>query len=281
MGNYPFTFDSYRPLDVFGVPGRLVARTTKPGGEAGQLWTRQRWVSERRPVRGYGAGAEISAEIRFDDDCNNGHNTFAITGEITTPASRRRGDIEAGGCIHDEIARAFPGLAPLIRWHLCSTDGPMHYVANAVYMAGDRDHRGLRAGEQKPLVGPDGVGFWELVATSPSAAALKDNYPELAGVPGAPLYALKTSHKGDNPPAAPGLAWRRQMLTGEGKARDLDAARRIAVWPEATDAELCQPRDVLKAALEARLPGLLAAFRADMEAAGLIWAPSEFPQPAA
>lgn len=38
--------------------------------------------------------------------------------------------------IHDDIAKHFPELAPLLRWHLCSTDSPMHYVANALYWAG-------------------------------------------------------------------------------------------------------------------------------------------------
>jgi hypothetical protein len=38
-------------------------------------------------------------------------------------------------CLHDEIAKAFPELAKYIKWHLCSTDGPMHYVANTVFHA--------------------------------------------------------------------------------------------------------------------------------------------------
>ena len=70
----------------------------------------------------------ITAFIRFDDDCNNGHNTFAITGEIR---SGRR--IESCGCLHEEIAEHFPELIPLIKWHLVSTDGPMHYIANTLY----------------------------------------------------------------------------------------------------------------------------------------------------
>jgi hypothetical protein len=61
----------------------------------------------------------------------------------------------------------------------------------------------------------------------------------------------------------------------EGKARDLDGARRAAVWPDATDAELMAEPAELRAALEARLPGLIDAFRADMAAAGLAWSPAE------
>jgi len=50
------------------------------------------------------------------------------------------------------------------------------------------------------------------------------------------------------------------------KIANLEYARGSAVWPDST---LGQLRD--KAALEARLPALLAAFKADMLAAGFIY----------
>lgn len=86
-----------------------------------------------KPISGWGANARIKAEVRCDDECKNGHDTFSITGEIYIPGRR---DSEACGCLHDEIAARFPELAPYIRWHLTSTDGPMHYLANAIYHAG-------------------------------------------------------------------------------------------------------------------------------------------------
>ena len=89
-----------------------------------------------KPIVGYGPGAQITAEVRFDDQCGNGYNTFAITAEVVTPASKRQNDIAAGGCLHEDVARIFPELAPLIKWHLCSSDGPMHYEANSLYWAG-------------------------------------------------------------------------------------------------------------------------------------------------
>ncbi|MCP3672775.1 MAG: hypothetical protein GY814_20605, partial [Gammaproteobacteria bacterium] len=52
------------------------------------------------------------------------------------------------------------------------------------------------------------------------------------------------------------------LPTGEGKAIDLDAARRSAVWP---DAEL---KDLTEENLKARLPGLMQQFKADIERAG-------------
>lgn len=77
-------------------------------------------------------GDLVVAEVRHDDGCGNGHNTFSITGEVYDRHSR----LDMCGCLHDTIAVNFPQLAPFIKWHLCSTDGPMHYIANALYWAG-------------------------------------------------------------------------------------------------------------------------------------------------
>lgn len=90
----------------------------------------------------YGEKCTLTATVRFDDRCGNGHKTFSITGDIVAnwiPGTRYRNSDDrwrAGGCLHDEIAAAFPDLAPLIKWHLTSTDGPMHYVANTLYWLG-------------------------------------------------------------------------------------------------------------------------------------------------
>lgn len=124
-------YDSDNAMTMLGVPGRLIDRTTKPGQAPG-LWCRQRWISEQRPITGYGCKANIRAEVRFDDDCGNGHNSFAITGDVYATDKRSRAPI-AAGCLHEDIAKAFPELAPLIMWHLTSSDGPMHYLANTLY----------------------------------------------------------------------------------------------------------------------------------------------------
>ena len=58
---------------------------------------------------------------------------------------------------------------------------------------------------------------------------------------------------------------------GEGKARNLSAARSCAVWPDATDEDLCAPD--LRERLMERLPGLLRDMREDFEMAGIVWAP--------
>jgi hypothetical protein len=269
------TNDSDKPLTVHGVPGRLTHRTRRDGMEAG-LWCRQRWISERRPVKGWGTGAVIVAEMRFDDDCGNGHNSFAITAEIFRPGAR---DCEACGCLHDEVAEYFPELAPLIKWHLTSSDGPLHYIANTVYHAGDRDCWGLRKGETRPSRDPKGAIFWKLEAVNAEGVLISstptgDEYRKKETVP---LFILEDDIKAEQPPAVvPVLRWVQQMKTGEGKARELDFARSSAVWPEATDAELTVEPEELRKKLVARHPQLMADFRKAIEGAGFIWeAPAE------
>lgn len=195
----------------------------------------------------------LVVRLRFDDSCKNGHATFSITGDVRD--TRYKGDrgYISGGCIHDTIATHFPALAHLIPWHLCSTDGPMHYVGNAVYLAGDRDYNGLRAGEERQIRnGRTGQLAWTLERTSGDAL---------------PRH-VDSDTRPDGTQTLSYVPW---MRVGEGKARELDAARDAAVWPDATDADLCAEPDALKAALVARLPDLLARFRADMDACGFVW----------
>lgn len=192
----------------------------------------------------------MTATVRHDDQCGNGHNTFAITAEITEDNREF-----IAGCCHEEIAKRIPELAPLIKWHLTSTDGPMHMIANTVYHASDRDCWGLRKGElqQHTSRGPHqnggvaGVPQWELEA------------PEHKQI-----YAAEK-------PAPVTLDWKPSGMTGKGKERNLDAARHCAVWPEATDAELLQEPEALKAALIARMPQLMLDFKAAVESLGFVY----------
>lgn len=52
---------------------------------------------------------------------------------VTADELDERGVVVATGMLHDAVAKAFPGLTRLLRWHLCSTTEPMHYVANGIY----------------------------------------------------------------------------------------------------------------------------------------------------
>jgi len=311
--------DAERAMTMLGVPGRLLSRMSGNPGFAANVWVSQTWISERRKVSGYGPNAELQVNVRLDDNCKNGHSTFAITGDVTTPTRRQRGlDIIAGGCLHDDIAAAFPELEPLIRWHLTSTDGPMHYIANTVYHAGDRDHRGLRAGEPTTVV--EVVQFGDVPirhklenGLAPFLRTIRDHGHNTIE---SGLKVITVAHEnrpGDSYKFAPKydfagrgpLKWHEcafdteeeaarfadaflnhspriyAMATAwsEGKARDLAAARNVAVWPDATDEELCAEPAELRAALEARHPRLMEQFKCDMEAAGLFLFPSDYVAP--
>lgn len=227
-----------------------------------------------KPVSGYGPGAAIWAHVRYDDECGNGHNSFAITGTIRVPKQR---DAAACGCLHNEIAEAFPELAPLIKWHLCSSDGPLHYVANTLYHAGDRDHNGLRKGEKKPLrAGGSEPQHWELVAVNAPGVKISDTPTgkQYVAKESIPLFILTQSAKAETEaelPPVPVLRWVPRYIEGKGKERDLAAARSCAIWPDATDEQLCAEPDVLKAALLARLPALMQEFKAAVESLGFTY----------
>lgn len=284
--------------DMLGVPGRFFNVI----GEPGRI-VNQRFVSEKRPAgKGWDKGDTIRAEVRFDDSCGNGHESFAITGDVRN----RTGRDVAFGCLHDDIAKAFPELAPLIQWHLTSTDGPMHYIANTVYHAGNRDHNGKLEGEPfrfetrihfganpiKHKLRSDFMRFLEDAAAHNGRGAFDF---EVIPVPydgkGDHAFAPKYTFGGfgkewhgcpfDTETAA--LDFLKALQTcdpvfvkeptsfGEGKARDFDAARSCAVWPDATDAQLSVDPDDLKAALESRHPALMADFEKAMRDAGLVW----------
>ena len=98
------------------------------------ILTKKQTKTFRKDITYYGEPARMTVTTRYDDQCGNGHNTFAITANIFV-----EGRWSTGGCLHDEIAREFPELEPLIKWHLCSTDGPIHYIANTVYHVRNRD----------------------------------------------------------------------------------------------------------------------------------------------
>lgn len=207
----------------------------------------------------------VVASVRYDDQCGNGHNTFSITGMVYGPhgcardgvektADGKRVTCESCGCVHDDIARAIPALAPFIKWHLCSSDGPMHYPDNALFLSGTRDCHGLDLGEFRQHT---------------SRGSQND------GIAGVPLWELekpKTDEMyADEVPAPVVLEWKASGRTGEGKARELDAAREAAIWPDATDAELSIEPDKLRAVLMERLPGLIDEFRAEVESLGFEW----------
>lgn len=251
---------------LLSVPGTI---TRVPGIDG--RWEKQTWESERRTAVVDGQKVLMVAKVRFDDDCRNGKNSFAITGHGWYDRYKSR-DWDFGGCCHEMIEKVFPELAHLIKWHLCDADGPMYYVASTLYLAGDRDYNGLRKGETKPRLAKGVVPMWELVA---DVTGCKTKTP-VDDRKKAPVHRVETLVVSSEKPAGvPTLRWEQVMQVGEGKERQLDAARRTAVWPDATDEQLCLPRAELEDLLMKRLPALLEDFRKDVEAAGFLWASEE------
>lgn len=213
----------------------------------------------------------ITVTVRYDDQCDNGHNTFSIT---AFGGRGTRGEMDCCGCMHEDVVKAFPELAPLIKFHLCSSDGPLHYISNTLYHAGDKDCHGLRKGERRQIVnGWSGKPCWTLVAVNAEGVAISetptgDKYKNDETLP---LFILDHDHTGElaDAPPVPVLRWEPLWRVGEGKARELDHARSSAIWPEATDEELCAPD--LQEKLEARLPALLAEFKAAVESLGFVY----------
>lgn len=252
----------------------------------------------------------IIAEVRHDDECGNGHNSFSITGQIDRLQNGVWRD-HTGGCIHEDVAKHFPELAPFLKWHLTSTDGPMHYIANTLYLAGNRDHNGKLKGEPYSFdlaLKFDGFPIeWKGRRTdtflkwlesigdrATQCKAVPIEHRE-KGKPGAyqfaPKYTLALNSEEQFGEAwhecpfeserealqfieALKLGWKIERVPtawSDGKARELNAARNSAVWPEATDEQLCAEPEELKRMLLERLPALMAEFKKAVESLGLVY----------
>jgi hypothetical protein len=79
---------------------------------------------------GYKKRSRMFVSVRWDDQCGNGRNSFAITADIKQGAH-----IVTCGCLHELIAKHFPEVKHLIKYHLCNADMPLHYKANTKYHA--------------------------------------------------------------------------------------------------------------------------------------------------
>lgn len=252
-------------FEMLGVPG-TIQRIPGPNGR----WAKQEWTSERRTAVVDGQKVVAVVAVRLSGECRNGRSSFALTCHGWYDHYKAR-DWDFGGCCHDIAEAVFPELAHLIKWHLCDTRGPMHYVENTTYLAGDLDRNGLRKGETQQIIAKGGVPLWELVADA-TGCKLKTPLGPEDDITRMPVHRLETLLvSATKSTDLPKLRWEPCLRRGEGKERQLDAARRCAIWPEATDEQLCLPKEELTALLEARLPDLLQRFRADVEAAGLLW----------
>lgn len=291
-------------INLFGIPAR--AFNVVADDQTGRIMNQK--IGASREYVEDGRKYRIRAELRFDDECKNGHESFSITGSVHEYGIKGyRREPFMCGCIHEEIAKHFPELVHLIKWHLTSTDGPMHYVANTVYSAGNRDCNGREAGA--PNAWSYGVQFNSVPVThrierkfytflqnaGPEPLHLAEIPHRDAGKPGVYQYGPHYTFNGfcgewhecpfsDRTAAEEFLAaWNNcthelvkvPTAWSTGKDRELDNARQSAVWPEATDDELSVSKEELTAALLARLPALLAEFKEAMLACGFLWPVAE------
>lgn len=240
----------------------------------------------------------IIAKVRYDDECGNGHNSFAITGTIySSQISTIDRYHETGGCIHEDIAEHFPELAPLLKWHLTSSDGPMHYIANTTYHARTCDTEGAKVGEPVKFEERLQFGDFPMTFKEPSKGFfefLKGCKSDFSDLVIEPVEHIKS--KGSDYDFSPkytfqgfSVAWhycpfdsgneayeflqalqsygaiftQKPVAWAKAVEPNIEAARSCAVWPEAT---LEQLQD--KKALADRLPALMAEFKRDIESLG-------------
>ena len=205
--------------------------------------TKKQEITKR--VEGFpldGGEGSLVIKIRYDDRCGNGHNSFSITGTLY------RNHQEYGwGCLHDEIRQYASEYAHLIKWHGMTSEGPTHYIANTMYHASDRDCNGLRKEEKRQIINKrSGLPCWRLqtIINGTTHDVIVSDYKYI-------IDCLKT----DLPIVPSGLLWAPWYRIGEGKEPNLKAARKCAIWEDAT---LEQLQD--KVQLENRLPALIEEF---------------------
>ena len=168
----------------------------------------------------------LTVTLRYDDECGNGHNTFAMAATQRHKVSRQ---IDCCGCMHKTIVQVFPEFEHLVKWHLCSSDGPMHYIANTVYHADQHgpDKCHIKFNDAKNGLSMSSLKYCSILEGEQIARTHSD------------LYSIAIDQKTE-------------------KAANLNAARSSAIWPDATDEELLA--DDLEAKLTLRLPALLDTF---------------------
>jgi hypothetical protein len=181
-------------------------------------------------VAANGENSRLDITLRWDDDCKNGQNTFYCTGTLSVQSPLSQGfKAVASGCIHDEIAQYAPELAHVLPYHLVDANGPMHYLVNSLFLAGDRDCWGNNKDVQVRHK-TENTLKWRL--------------------PVSPFTSVYAAAKPE-----PRIRHFVPVL-GRGKERELDTIRHVLVWPDATDEQLSQPEPELRKLLAKTFPGL-------------------------
>lgn len=266
------------------------------------ILTKSQFKTFTKNINYRGTTCTISVTLRYDDECNNGHNTFSITGRIKGGKYNRYGyKIDTSGCLHDEIKKYFPEFAHLIKWHLCNSDAPMHYIENTLYFASNSASLKYKVGEpnkwDKVLkfensnithkFSKDFIDFLNQNENKNNFEVVEVPYKEDTSYNFEPKYTFKgydcewyqcpfnTKDKAiEYKKELESKKWTiQEVVTGyqKGKQREFDAARQSAIWKDATDEQLSLPSEKLKKLLLKRLPKLMKEFKHDIEALGFIY----------
>ena len=222
----------------------------------------------------------LKIEVRYDDYCENGHNSFAITGS----------SYGISGCIHDLIAEQKPELKKYMKWHLTSSDGPIHYVANSMYHAKEvKKNSVVRSYDER-------LHFNEMPFTFDLSKRLKAflDTSDLTDIKVTPIkYSGRDDYDFKDNYTFNGITndWYKSLFSTEREAiemsqalmnydytivqtisryedekkPDLSAARNAAVWPEAELSDFTEDK------LNARLSDLLKEFKSDIEELGMVY----------
>lgn len=197
----------------------------------------------------HGQQYRITAIARYDDQCGNGHNSFSLTASIDRKSEfGKTWRDDAGGCCHEEIAKHFPDLAPLIKWHGCTSEGPLHYVANTMYHVLEHGPKSAWVYFDDPENGikKQCVKYCDLEEANRMCEIPSKQFNYVSGIG----YRLEKDEK-------------------TAKVRNLEFARSSAIWPDATDEDLTAPG--LEQRLADRLPALMAEFKQAMESLGFTY----------
>jgi hypothetical protein len=235
--------------------------------------------------------------LRYDDECGNGHNSFSITLDIYRFTSNKRWVEDSCGCQHETVEKIFPNAAHLIPFHLMSSIGPMHYISNSLYHASSRDHWGLLKGEVRSVETKIQFGTFPITFSVSKRLLnfIKEKNKISRGFHNLEIEAIHHKKEPETFGAkytfsgetewykCPFNTWSEAdsflkalqnfaidfietpVAWGEGKEPDLKAARNSAVWP---DAELS---DFTEENLLDRLPGLIEKFKAEIEKLGFVY----------
>ena len=240
----------------------------------------------------------IVFEVRYDDECGNGHNSFSIKATIYSDEhSSDNRYFVTKECIHEEISKHFPELKHLVKWDLINSDGPMHYVANTTYHARTREDMNIALDvptrfekrlkfDSIPFTFKEfkrdffkelekGVDWNNETITVHSHPSDKETYSDNYS-----FSFLKTENWYDCPFSikqnaeefleafknfkyaivSTPIEWNKAVEP------NIEAARSCAVWPDATLEQLQS-----ESALMERLPKLMQEFKKDIEALGFIY----------